>query len=125
MAGASGHQDAHGGHARPAAAPEAGEGRRLHRNRPRRRLSVPPPRGAPPHAFVKLATRVFVTTSLVAAAAVLGLTVASHRLLRPYPEDPIAGGLERGGRVSALLLPADPLRSPGVARSLGTRPRHR
>src|SRR5260370_15035190 len=99
MAGASGHQDAHGGHARPAAAPEAGEGRRLHRNRPRRRLSVPPPRGAPPHAFVKLATRVFVTTSLVAAPAVLGLTLASPRLLRPHLRDQIARGLELAGHV--------------------------
>src|SRR5260370_12897295 len=125
MAGASGHQDAHGGHARPAAAPEAGEGRRLHRNRPRRRLSVPPPRGAPPHAFVKLAPGVFLTPGLVAAAAVLGLTVASHRLLRPYLEDQIAGGLEREGRVIALLLPADSLRWPDVARSLGTRLGHR
>ncbi len=74
---------------------------------------------------MKLATRVFVTTSLVAAAAVLGLTVASHRLLRPYLEDQIAGGLEREGRVIALLLPADSLRWPDVARSLGTRLGHR
>src|SRR5260370_3732918 len=125
MAGASGHQDAHGGHARPAAAPEAGEGRRLHRNRARRGLWVPRARGAPAHGFVKLAPGVFVTASLVAAAAVLGLTVASHRLLRPYLEDQIAGGLEREGRVIALLLPADSLRWPDVARSLGTRLGHR
>jgi two-component system phosphate regulon sensor histidine kinase PhoR len=74
---------------------------------------------------VKLATRVFVTTSLVAAAAVLGLTVASYRLLRPYLEDQIAGGLEREGQVIALLLPVDSLRWPDVARSLGARLGHR
>src|SRR5260370_1273891 len=111
MAGATRHPDAHGGHARPAAAPEAWEGRRLHRDRPRRRLSVPPPRGAPPQAFVKLATRVFVPTSLLAAAAVLGLTVASDRVLRRYFEDLIAGGLGREGlavvRVSTTLAAVD------------------
>src|SRR5260370_1499942 len=88
MAGASGHQDAHGGHARPAAAPEAGEGRRLHRNRPRRRLSLPPPRGAPPHAFVNLATRAFVTTSLVAPPPALGLARPPPRPPRPSSEAP-------------------------------------
>jgi two-component system phosphate regulon sensor histidine kinase PhoR len=74
---------------------------------------------------VKLATRWFVTTSLVAAAAVLGLTVASDRLLRRDLEDLIAGGLEREGQVIAALLPADSLRWPDVARSLGTRLGHR
>jgi signal transduction histidine kinase/HAMP domain-containing protein len=74
---------------------------------------------------VKLATRVFVLTSLLAAAAVLGLTVASDRLLRRYLEDLIASGLEREGQVIAMLLPADSLRWPDVARSLGTRLGHR
>jgi signal transduction histidine kinase len=74
---------------------------------------------------VKLATRVFVRTSLLAAAAVLGLTVASDRGLRRYFEDLIAGGLEREGQVIAALLPGDSLRWPDVARSLGTRLGHR
>jgi len=74
---------------------------------------------------VKLATRVFVPTSLLAAAAVLGLTVASDRVLRRYFEDLIAGGLEREGQVIAALLPRDSLRWPDVARSLGTRLGHR
>jgi two-component system phosphate regulon sensor histidine kinase PhoR len=74
---------------------------------------------------VKLATRVFVPTSLLAAAAVLGLTVASDRALRRYFEDLIAGGLEREGQVIAALLPGDSLRWPDVARSLGTRLGHR
>ncbi len=74
---------------------------------------------------MKLATRVFVPTSLLAAAAVLGLTVASDRVLRRYFEDLIAGGLEREGQVIAALLPRDSLRWPDVARSLGTRLGHR
>ena len=74
---------------------------------------------------MKLATRVFVPTSLLAAAAVLGLTVASDRVLRRYSEDLIAGGLEREGQVIAALLPGDSLRWPDVARSLGTRLGHR
>jgi two-component system phosphate regulon sensor histidine kinase PhoR len=74
---------------------------------------------------VKLATRVFAPTSLLAAAAVLGLTVASDRVLRRYFEDLIAGGLEREGQVIAALLPGDSLRWPDVARSLGTRLGHR
>ena len=74
---------------------------------------------------MKLATRVFVPTSLLAAAAVLGLTVASDRVLRRYFEDLIAGGLEREGQVIAALLPGDSLRWPDVARSLGTRLGHR
>jgi signal transduction histidine kinase len=74
---------------------------------------------------VKLATRVLVSTSLLAAAAVLGLTVASDRLLRRYLEDVIAGGLEREGQVIAALLPADTVRWADVARSLGTRLGHR
>jgi signal transduction histidine kinase len=74
---------------------------------------------------VKLATRLFVTTSLLAAAAVLGLTVAADRALRHSVEDLIASGLEREGQMIAVLLPPDSLRWPVVARSLGTRLGHR
>jgi two-component system phosphate regulon sensor histidine kinase PhoR len=70
---------------------------------------------------VKLATRLFVMTSLLAAAAVGGLTIAADRLLRRYLEDEVARGLEREARLVAALLPADSLRWPDFARELGTR----
>jgi two-component system phosphate regulon sensor histidine kinase PhoR len=70
---------------------------------------------------VKLATRLFLTTSLLAAAAVGGLTIAADRLLRGYLEDEIARGLEREARLVAALLPADSLRWPEFARELGAR----
>jgi len=74
---------------------------------------------------VKLATRWFVTTSLLAAAAVVGLTVASDRLLSRYLQDLIAHDLEREAEAIVALLPADSLRWPDLARSLGTRLGHR
>jgi len=70
---------------------------------------------------VKLATRLFVMTSLLAAAAVGGLTIAADRLLRRYLEDEVARGLEREARLVAALLPADSLRWPDFARALGAR----
>jgi len=70
---------------------------------------------------VKLATRLFVMTSLLAAAAVGGLTIAADRLLRRYLEDEVARGLEREARLVAALLPADSLRWPDFARELGAR----
>jgi len=70
---------------------------------------------------VKLATRLFVMTSLLAAAAVGGLTIAADRLLRRYLEDEVARGLEREARLVADLLPADSLRWPDFARELGAR----
>ena len=70
---------------------------------------------------MKLATRLFVMTSLLAAAAVGGLTIAADRLLRRYLEDEVARGLEREARLVAALLPADSLRWPDFARALGAR----
>jgi PAS domain S-box-containing protein len=70
---------------------------------------------------VKLATRLFVMTSLLAAAAVGGLTIAADRLLRRYLEDEVARGLEREARLVAALLPADSLGWPDFARELGAR----
>jgi len=70
---------------------------------------------------VKLATRLFVMTSLLAAAAVGGLTIAADRLLRRYLEDEVARGLEREARLVAALLPADSVRWPDFARELGAR----
>ena len=70
---------------------------------------------------MKLATRLFVTTSLLVAAAVGGLTIAADRLLRRYLEDETARGLEREARLVAAYLPADSLRWPAFARELGAR----
>ena len=74
---------------------------------------------------MKLATRLFLTTSLLAALAVAGLAVAADRLLRRYLEDEIAHGLEREGLLIASLLPADSSRWPDVARQLGASVGHR
>ena len=70
---------------------------------------------------MKLATRLFVTTSLLAAAAVGGLSIAADRLLRRNLEDEIARGLEREARLTAALVPVDSLRWPEFARELGAR----
>jgi len=70
---------------------------------------------------VKLATRLFVTTSLLVAAAVGSLTIAADRMLGRHLEDEIARGLEREARLVADLLPADSLRWPEFARELGAR----
>jgi len=70
---------------------------------------------------VKLATRLFVTTSLLAAAAVGGLTIAADRLLRRSLEDEIARGLEGEARLVAALLPVDSLHWPDFARDVGAR----
>jgi two-component system phosphate regulon sensor histidine kinase PhoR len=74
---------------------------------------------------VKLATRLFVTTSLLVAATVTALILAADQLLRRYLEDEIARGLEREARLVAALLPADSLRWPDAARALGARIDHR
>jgi len=70
---------------------------------------------------VKLATRLFVTTSLLVTAAVGGLTVGADRLLGRHLEDEVAQGLEREARLVADLLPPDSLRWPEFARELGAR----
>jgi len=74
---------------------------------------------------VKLATRLFVTMSLLVAATVVALILAADQLLRRYLEDEIARGLESEARLVAALLPADSLRWPDVARDLGARIEHR
>src|SRR2546425_12725898 len=74
---------------------------------------------------VKLATRLFVTMSLLVAATVVALILAADQLLRHYLEDEIAWGLEREARLVAALLPADSLRWPDMARDLGARIGHR
>ncbi len=74
---------------------------------------------------MRLATRLFVTISLLVAVAVAGLTIAADRLLRRQLEDEIARGLEHEGRLVATLLPADSLHWPDLARELGARIGHR
>lgn len=74
---------------------------------------------------MKLATRLFVTTGLLAGVAVAVLTIAADRLLRGYLEDEIAHGLAREARLIATLLPADTARWPDFARDLGGRVGHR
>jgi len=70
---------------------------------------------------VRLATRLFVATSLLAAATAAALIVAADRLLRGSLEDAAARGLEREARLVAALLPADSLAWPDLARELGAR----
>ncbi len=70
---------------------------------------------------MKLATRLFLTTSLLVAVAVVGLVVAADRLLRRNLEDEVARELEREARLLATLLPGDSLGWPDVARELGSR----
>src|SRR5581483_5327094 len=86
-----------------------------------RGLPVPPSRRARPGAPVRLATRLFVATSLLAAATAAALIVAADRLLRGSLEDAAARGLEREARLVAALLPADSLAWPDLARELGAR----
>ena len=56
---------------------------------------------------MKLATRLFLTTSLLVAVTVGGLIGAADRLLRRHLEEEIAHGLEREAQLVAMLLPAD------------------
>jgi len=74
---------------------------------------------------VKLATRLFVTTSLLVAAAVVALIVSADQLLRSHLEGEIARGLAREAQLVAALLPADSLTWPDTARALGARIGHR
>ena len=74
---------------------------------------------------MKLATRLFVTTSVPVAVAVVGLVAAADRLLRRNLEDEIARSLEHEARVLATLLPADSLHWPELARQLGASTGHR
>jgi signal transduction histidine kinase len=74
---------------------------------------------------VTLAGRVFVSTSLLLAATVGGLIVATDRLLRRNLESEIATGLEHEARLVATLLPGDSSSWADVARTLGGLVGHR
>ena len=68
---------------------------------------------------MKLATRLFLSMSLLVAAAVIGSIVASDALLRTGLEAETAATLEGEARLLAGFLPADSARWPALARSAG------
>ena len=74
---------------------------------------------------MRLANRLFLASSLLVAATVLGLAVAIDRILRDRLESEVAAGLEREARLIAALLPADSARWPESARALGAMVGHR
>ena len=74
---------------------------------------------------MRLATRYFLSTSLLVAATVLGLTIAADRTLRDRLEAQTAEGLEREARLVARLVPADSTDWPTIAIQLGAMIGHR
>ena len=74
---------------------------------------------------MRLSTRFFLSASLLAAATVLGLTIAADRILRDRLELQTAEGLEREARLVIRLIPADSTAWPAIAIQLGTLIGHR
>jgi len=74
---------------------------------------------------VRLATRFFLSSSLLVAATVLGLILAADRILRQELESETAASLEREARLVAQLVPPDSLAWPSTAISLGQLVGHR
>ena len=74
---------------------------------------------------MRLATRFFLSASLLVAATVLGLTIAADRILRERLELETALGLEREARLVARLIPPDSAAWPAIAIQLGTLIGHR
>jgi two-component system phosphate regulon sensor histidine kinase PhoR len=74
---------------------------------------------------VRLATRFFLSSSLLVAATVLGLILAADRILRHELESETAASLEREARLVARLVPPDSLAWPSTAISLGRLVGHR
>ncbi|HTH64190.1 MAG TPA: ATP-binding protein [Gemmatimonadales bacterium] len=74
---------------------------------------------------MRLATRVFLSTSLLVAATVLGLILAADRILRHELERETGASLEREARLVARLVPPDSLAWPTIAISLGRLIGHR
>src|SRR5260370_33858433 len=93
------HPDAHRGHARPALAGEARQRRPRYRDGTRRRVSLPPARGPPPRAEMRLATRAFLGTSLLSAASAGCLIGAADQI----PRHPLADGFPSSLGVGATL----------------------
>ena len=74
---------------------------------------------------MRLATRLFVSSSLLVAATVLGLTLAADRILRRGLTDETAAALEREARLVAVQVPLDSLSWPETAITLGRLIGHR
>jgi two-component system, OmpR family, phosphate regulon sensor histidine kinase PhoR len=74
---------------------------------------------------VRLATRFFLSSSLLVAATVLGLILAADRILRKELESETGAGLEREARLVAQLVPRDSATWPAIAISLGQLVGHR
>lgn len=74
---------------------------------------------------MRLAARVFISTSLLLAATVGGLILAADLLLRRNLENEIANGLEHEARLVATLLPGDSTGWSDAARTLGPLVGHR
>ena len=74
---------------------------------------------------MRFATRLFLSTSLLVAATVLGLTLAADRILRRGLTDETAAALEREARLVAVQVRADSLTWPETAITLGRLIGHR
>lgn len=74
---------------------------------------------------MRLATRFFLSSSLLVTATVLGLIVAADRILRKELERETAASLEREARLVERLVPADSTTWPTIAISLGRLIGHR
>ncbi len=74
---------------------------------------------------MRFATRLFVSTSLLVAATVLGLTLAADRILRRGLTDETAAALEREARLVAVQVTPDSLTWPETATTLGRLIGHR
>jgi two-component system phosphate regulon sensor histidine kinase PhoR len=74
---------------------------------------------------VRLATRFFVSSSLLVAATVLGLILAADRILRKELESETGAALEREARLVERLIPPDSTTWPAIAISLGQLVGHR
>jgi signal transduction histidine kinase len=74
---------------------------------------------------MRLATRLFASTSLLVAATVVTLIFITDHILRQRFEDEVAAGLGREARLVAALVPPDSTRWPEAAIALGSRVGHR
>ena len=68
---------------------------------------------------MKLATRLFLSMSLLVAAAVIGSIIAADAVLRRDIEAETAATLEAEARLLTAFLPADSTRWPEIARTAG------
>lgn len=68
---------------------------------------------------MRLATRFFLSASLLVTVTVLGVTLTADYILRSRLEDETAAGLEREAHLVATQIPADSLAWPAAAIGLG------